>query len=453
MLESVLVANRGEIASRVIATARRLGIRSVAVYSAADADLPFVAAADEAVLIGPPQPAASYLNGPAILAAARQTGARAVHPGYGFLAENAAFAASVIEAGLVWVGPAPASIAQLGDKINARNLMEEAGVPVAAGTREPMHDARAALAAAAQIGYPVMIKAAAGGGGIGMSAAADPDQLAAGFDTARSRAERFFGDPAILLERYVRHARHVEVQILGLADGKVLALGERDCSVQRRHQKVAEETPSPGVGPELRASMLAAAVRAGEVVDYRGAGTIEFLLDVPTGAFMFLEMNTRLQVEHPVTELVTGIDLVEQQFRIAAGEQVSFEPHALSVTGHALELRIYAEDSQRFLPSPGTIAEWSPPTGPGVRVDAGYAAGNTVTPFYDPLLAKLCVHGADRAQALARARTAAAAFRVSGVKTNLEFHQDLLASAAFRSGDYDTSLAGRLRPAPAAGRR
>jgi len=453
VLESVLVANRGEIASRVIATARRLGIRSVAVYSAADADLPFVAAADEAVLIGPPQPAASYLNGPAILAAARQTGARAVHPGYGFLAENAAFAASVIEAGLVWVGPAPASIAQLGDKINARNLMAEAGLPVAAGTREPVQDAQAALAAAAQIGYPVMIKAAAGGGGIGMSAAADPDQLAAGFATARSRAERFFGDPAILLERYVRHARHVEVQILGLADGKVLALGERDCSVQRRHQKVAEETPSPGVGAELRASMLAAAVRAGEVVDYRGAGTIEFLLDVPTKAFMFLEMNTRLQVEHPVTELVTGIDLVEQQYRIAAGEQLSFEPDGLSVTGHALELRVYAEDSQRFLPSPGTIAEWSPPSGPGVRVDAGYAAGNTVTPFYDPLLAKLCVHGADRAEALARARTAAAAFRVSGVKTNLEFHQDLLASAAFRSGDYDTSLVGRLRPAPAAGRR
>ena len=453
MLESVLVANRGEIASRVIATARRLGVRSVAVYSAADADLPFVAAADEAVLIGPPQPAASYLNGPAILAAARQTGAQAVHPGYGFLAESAAFAASVIEAGLVWVGPAPSSIAQMGDKINARNLMEQAGVPVAAGTREPVTDAQAALAAAAQIGYPVMIKAAAGGGGIGMSAAADPDQLAKGFETARSRAERFFGDPAILLERYVRHARHVEVQILGLADGKVLALGERDCSVQRRHQKVAEEAPSPGVGAELRASMLAAAVRAGEVVDYRGAGTIEFLLDVPTGAYMFLEMNTRLQVEHPVTELVTGVDLVEQQFRIAAGEQVSFEPDGLSVTGHALELRVYAEDSQRFLPRPGTIAEWSPPTGPGVRVDAGYAAGNTVTPFYDPLLAKVCVHGTDRAEALARARTAVAAFGISGVQTNLEFHQDLLASTAFRSGEYDTSLAGRLRPGPAAGRR
>jgi acetyl-CoA carboxylase, biotin carboxylase subunit len=452
VLESVLVANRGEIASRVIATARRLGVRSVAVYSAADAALPFVAAADEAVLIGPPQPAASYLNGEAILAAARQTGARAVHPGYGFLAENASFAASVIAAGLVWVGPAPASIAQMGDKISARNLMERAGVPVAAGTREPAADLPAALAAAEQIGYPLMIKAAAGGGGIGMSVATGPDQLAAGFETARSRAERFFGNPAILLERYIERARHVEVQILGLADGKVLALGERDCSVQRRHQKVAEETPSPGVGADLRARMLAAAVRAGETVDYRGAGTIEFLVDVSAGEFMFLEMNTRLQVEHPVTELVTGIDLVEQQFRIAAGQDVSFEPDALSVTGHALELRVYAEDSQRFLPSPGTIEEWSPPTGPGVRLDAGYAAGNTVTPFYDPLLAKLCVHGADRAEALDRARAAVSAFRISGLKTNLQFHADLLESAEFRSGDYDTSLVSRLRPAPAPGR-
>jgi acetyl-CoA carboxylase, biotin carboxylase subunit len=453
VLESVLVANRGEIASRVIATARRLGVRSVAVYSAVDADLPFVAAADEAVLIGPAPPTASYLNGEAMLAAARRTGAQAVHPGYGFLAENSSFAASVIAAGLAWIGPSPESIEQMGDKINARNLMERAGVQVAAGTRKPMTDVQAALAAADNIGYPLMIKAAAGGGGIGMTVACSPDQLAAGFETARSRAERFFGDPAILLERYVERARHVEVQILGLADGKVLALGERDCSVQRRHQKVAEETPSPGVGPELRARMLAAAVRAGETVGYRGAGTVEFLVDVPAADFMFLEMNTRLQVEHPVTELVTGIDLVEQQFRISAGLEVSFAPDALSVHGHALELRIYAEDSMRFLPSPGTIEEWSPPTGPGVRLDAGYAAGNTVTPFYDPLLAKLCVHGADRAEALARARSAVGAFRITGLKTNLQFHADLLESAEFRSGDYDTSLVSRLRPASAGGRR
>jgi acetyl-CoA carboxylase, biotin carboxylase subunit len=446
VLESVLVANRGEIARRVIATARRLGVRSVAVYSEADAELPYVREADSAVLIGPAQPASSYLNGPAVLAAARQTGARAIHPGYGFLAENPAFAASVIAAGLTWIGPAPSAMEQMGDKINARNLMEAAGVPVSAGTRQPVADVAAALAAAADIGYPVMVKASAGGGGIGMSAAADPAQLAAGFETARSRAERFFGSPAILLERFVPRARHVEVQILGLANGQVLALGERDCSVQRRHQKVAEETPSPGVGPKLRARMLAAAVRAGETVGYLGAGTVEFLLDVEAGDFMFLEMNTRLQVEHPVTELVTGIDLVEQQFLIAAGEDVSFAADEVAPTGHAVELRVYAEDSKRFLPSPGTITEWLQPTGPGVRVDAGYAAGNTVTPFYDPLLAKLCAHGADRAEALDRARAAVEAFRISGLKTNLEFHADLLASDEFASGDYDTSLVGRLRP-------
>jgi len=443
---SVLIANRGEIARRVLVTARRLGIRSVAVYSDADADLPFVAEADEAVPIGPAAPAASYLNAAAILAAARKTGAGAIHPGYGFLAENPGFAAAVQAAGLVWVGPSPESMTQMGDKINARNLMERAGVPVAAGTREPVAGLDAALAAAARIGYPVMIKASGGGGGIGMSAAADAAQLTAGFETARTRAERFFGNPAILLERYVERARHVEVQILGLPDGRVLALGERDCSVQRRHQKVAEETPSPGVGPQLRARMLAAAAAAGEAVRYLGAGTVEFLVDVTTGEFMFLEMNTRLQVEHPVTELVTGIDLVEQQFLIAAGEPISFDPARLAPAGHALELRIYAEDPGRFLPSPGLIEEWSQPSGPGVRVDAGYTAGNRVTPNYDPLLAKLCVHGATRAAALDRAAAAVSAFTIGGLKTNLQFHADLLASEEFRSGDYDTSIVGRLRP-------
>jgi acetyl-CoA carboxylase, biotin carboxylase subunit len=443
---AVLVANRGEIARRVLTTARRMGIRSVAVYSEADADLPFVREADDAVLLGPAAPAASYLNAEAILAAARATGAQAIHPGYGFLAENPEFAAGVQAAGLTWVGPSPESMTQMGDKINARNLMEQAGVPVAAGTREPVADLDVALAAADEIGYPVMIKASAGGGGIGMSVAAGPDQLTAGFETARTRAERFFGNPAILLERYVERARHVEVQILGLRDGKVIALGERDCSVQRRHQKVAEETPSPGVSAPLRARMLAAAEQAGATVGYLGAGTVEFLVDVATQDFMFLEMNTRLQVEHPVTELVTGIDLVEQQFRIAAGEQVSFDPAGVSVTGHAIELRIYAEDPQRFLPSPGLIEEWTEPAGPGVRVDAGYAAGNRVTPNYDPLLAKLCVHGADRAAALDLAASAVAGFRITGLKTNLPFHSDLLASVEFRSGDYDTSIVSRLRP-------
>ena len=446
MLESVLVANRGEIARRVIRTARRMGIRAVAVYSDADAELPYVGEADEAVRIGPAQPSASYLDGAAIIGAARKTGAAAVHPGYGFLAENADFARQVIAAGLTWVGPAPAAIEQMGDKIRARNLMERAGVPVAPGSREPVTNVVAAVAEADRIGYPVMVKAAAGGGGIGMGAAADEAGLRTAFETARSRAERFFGSPEILLERFVQHARHVEVQILGLADGRVLALGERDCSVQRRHQKVAEETPSPGVSAALRERMLAAAVQAGEAVGYRGAGTVECLVDAGAGSFVFLEMNTRLQVEHPVTELVTGIDLVEQQFRIAAGEPPSFDPAAVRPAGHALELRVYAEDPVRFLPGPGTITEWVEPAGDGVRVDAGYQAGNTVTPFYDPLLAKLCVHGADRGQALDRAREAVAAFRIAGPKTNLLFHADLLTSPEFAAGDYDTSLVSKLRP-------
>jgi acetyl-CoA carboxylase biotin carboxylase subunit len=446
VLNSVLVANRGEIARRVIATARHLGIRAVAVYSEADQGLPFVAEADEAVLIGPPPAAESYLDSGAVLAAARQTGAAAIHPGYGFMSENPQFARQVLAEGLTWIGPPPEAIEQMGDKINARNLMARVGVPVAAGTTEPVTSADAALAEAARIGYPVMVKAAAGGGGIGMSVVRDPDGLRAAFETARTRAERFFGDPAILLERYIEHARHVEVQILGLTGGRVIALGERDCSVQRRHQKVAEETPSPGVGAALRARMLAAAVRAGAAVGYRGAGTVECLVDPAAGDFVFLEMNTRLQVEHPVTELVTGIDLVEQQFRIAAGEDVSFDEAAVQLHGHALELRVYAEDPVRFLPSPGIITQWEEPAGPGVRVDAGYAAGNQVTRFYDPLLAKLCVHGQDRDRALARAREAVAAFRISGPRTNLPFHADLLASEEFSSGDYDTSIIARLRP-------
>src|ERR1700678_2677189 len=437
MFDSVLVANRAEIARRVIRTARRMGIRSVAVYSEADADLPYVSEADQAAPIGPAPPAQSYLDAAAIIDAARKTGAAAVHPGYGFLATTGACARQVMAAGLIWVGPDPAAIDQMGDKIRARNLMEQAGVPVSPGSREPVTDVTAALAEADRIGYPLKVTAAAGGGGIGMGVAAGQAGLQAAFETARSRAERFFGSPEILIERYVERARHVEVQILGLADGRVLALGERDCSVQRRHQKVAEETPSPGVSAGLREQMLAAAVRAGEAVGYRGAGTVECLVDAETGSFVFLEMNTRLQVEHPVTELVTGIDLVEQQFLIAAGEPVSFDPAAVRPAGHALELRVYAEDPVRFLPGPGRITEWEEPSGEGVRVDAGYRAGNTVTPFYDPLLAKLCIHGADRDQALARARQAVADFRIVGPKTNLPFHADLLASTEFTSGDYD----------------
>ena len=446
MFDSVLIANRGEIARRIIRTARQMGVKAIAVYSDADSELPYVREADEAVYIGSSAPAQSYLDSVLLLDVARKTGAAAVHPGYGFLAESPGFAAAVIAAGVTWIGPAPDAIEQMGDKIRARNLMAAAGVPVAPGSSAPVADADAAVAEASRIGYPVMVKAAAGGGGIGMSAAADEGALRSAFDTARSRAERFFGSPEILLERYLPRARHVEVQILGLADGRLLALGERDCSVQRRHQKVAEETPSPGVSPALRSRMLAAAVRAGEAVGYRGAGTVECLVDVETGSFVFLEMNTRLQVEHPVTELVTGIDLVEQQFLVAAGEPVSFDADSpVTATGHAIELRVYAEDPKRFLPSPGAITAWSEPSGPGVRVDAGYAAGTTVTPFYDPLLAKLCVHGATREQALDRARAAVAAFRVEGPKTNLTFHAELLDNPSFISGDYDTALVSRMR--------
>ncbi|MFC7647954.1 biotin carboxylase [Streptosporangium lutulentum] len=330
----------------------------------------------------------------------------------------------------------------MGDKINARNLMEAAGVPVAAGTREPVTDLEQAVAAAAGIGYPVMVKTAGGGGGIGMGVAHEEAGLARAFEQASRAAVRFGGTPAILLERYVERARHVEVQILGLTDGTVLALGERDCSVQRRHQKIVEETPSPGVTPELRERMLAAAVRAGEAVGYLGAGTVECLVDTDKQDFVFLEMNTRLQVEHPVTELVTGLDLVEQQLRIAAGEKTEI---SVAVHGHAIEFRVYAEDPRRFFPGPGKIEVWEEPSGEGVRVDSGYTRGNTVTPFYDPLMAKLCVFGQTRAEALERARKAVASFQVEGPKNNLPFCAELLEHSDFTDGNYDTGLVSRMR--------
>jgi acetyl-CoA carboxylase biotin carboxylase subunit len=445
VFESVLVANRGEIARRVLRTASALGLRTVAVHSEADAELPFVREADDAVLLGPAPPAESYLDSARVIEAARRTRAEAIHPGYGFLAESAEFAQAVMDAGLIWVGPSPESMTAMGDKVSARNLMADAGVPVAPGTREPVYDIDAALAAAAQIGYPLMVKASAGGGGIGMGVAHDDDGLRAAFETARSRAERFFGSPAILLERFISGARHVEVQLIGLNDGTVVALGERDCSVQRRHQKVAEETPSPGVGDDLRARMLAGAIRAGEAVGYLGAGTVECLVDTVSQDYVFLEMNTRLQVEHPITELVTGIDIVAEQLRVAGGEPPLADLSNIQATGHAIELRVYAEDPKRFLPSPGAITVWEEPEGEGVRVDAGYAAGTTVTPYYDPLLAKLCVWGSDREQALERARAAVADFRIEGPKTNLAFFTELLAEPDFVSGSYDTGLVERMR--------
>ncbi len=442
MFDTVLVANRGEIARRVIRTCQAMGIKAVAVYSEADAKALHVHDADDAVLLGAAPPAQSYLDHVKVLEAARQSGAQAIHPGYGFLAESATFAQAVQDAGLTWIGPSPDAIDRMGDKINARNLMQAAGVPVAAGTPEPLTDVDAAVEAARAIGFPLMVKASAGGGGIGMGIARDEAELRASFETARTRAERFFGSPSILLERYLEKARHVEVQVLGLNDGRVVTLGERDCSVQRRHQKVAEESPSPGVGPELRARMLAAASRAGEAVGYRNAGTVECL--VSGEEFVFLEMNTRLQVEHPVTEAVHGVDLVEQQLRIAAGEEPSYDVDVVS-TGHAVELRVYAEDPVRFLPGPGTITAWREPTGEGVRVDAGYREGDVVTPHYDPLLAKLVVWGPDRAEALGRAAEAVAGFTVEGPKVNLPFFTELLGNDEFVSGSYDTGLVERMR--------
>ncbi|MEU4566075.1 biotin carboxylase N-terminal domain-containing protein [Micromonospora sp. NPDC023956] len=454
MIESLLVANRGEIARRIIRTAKRLGIRTVAVHSEADAGLPFVTEADEAVCVGPANPAQSYRNAEAIIAAAKSTGAQAIHPGYGFLSENADFARTVEANGLIWVGPGADAITAMGDKINARNLMAAAGVPVAPGTTEPAAGLDAAVTAAAQIGYPVMVKAAAGGGGMGMGVAVDEAALRTEYDKVRSFAERMFGDGSVLIERYFPRVRHVEVQILGLADGRVVALGERECSVQRRNQKLVEESPSPAVSPELRERLLAAAVRAGEAVGYRNAGTVECLLvprqhgvegDAGAEEFFFLEMNTRLQVEHPVTELVYGVDLVEEQLRVAAGLAPTFDPDALAPTGHAIELRINAEDPKRFLPGPGAVSTWTEPTGAGVRVDSGYVAGNTVTPFYDSLMAKLIVSGADRAEAIERARTAVAGFEIVGPKCNLPFFAELLENAEFVSGDYDTGIVGRMR--------
>lgn len=445
MFDSLLVANRGEIARRVIRTAKAMGLRTIAVYSEVDAELPFVTEADEAVLLGPADPAASYRNAAAVLEAAISTGAAAIHPGYGFLSENTEFAKAVVDAGLIWVGPSPAAITAMGDKIAARNAMQAAGVPVAPGTEDALKTIEEAIASAAEIGYPVMIKASAGGGGMGMAVVENEEQLHTEYEKVTAFAARLFGDSSVFVERYYPRVRHVEVQILGLADGTVLALGERDCSVQRRNQKVAEETPSPAVGPELRAAMLAAARTAGEAVDYRGAGTVEFLMAPDTGEFFFLEMNTRLQVEHPITEAVLGIDLVEAQLRIAAGEAPGFDPESLTTTGHAIELRINAEDSKRFLPGPGTIVQWEEPSGEGVRVDSGYVNGNVVTPAYDSLMAKLIVHGSDRANALEKLRAAVAGFTVVGPKSNLAFHAELLEHPEFVSGNYDTGIISRMR--------
>jgi acetyl-CoA carboxylase, biotin carboxylase subunit len=443
MLESILVANRGEIARRIVRTARRLGIRSVAVYSEADSQLPHVKEADESYLIGPAAPAESYCNAQRLLKVAAAARVDAIHPGYGFLSENASFARAVTEAGYIWVGPSSESIKRMGNKVNARGLMAAAGVPIAAGTEQGIRDSSAAVAAGQRIGFPLIVKAAAGGGGMGIAVAHNSEQLTKEFESIHAFAERTFGDPHILLERFLVPVRHIEVQILGLANGRIIALGERECSVQRRNQKVVEEAPSPGMTSELRARMLAAAVSAGQAVDYQNAGTVECL--VSGDQFVFLEMNTRIQVEHPITEAIFGVDLVEQQLRIASGENISFDPATLAAHGHAIELRICAEDPQRFYPCPGVIKELVEPTGCGIRVDSGYTSGNAISRYYDSLVAKLVIHGDSREDALEKLRCAISKFLISGPKCNLAFFAELVDNDEFVSGRYDTGIVGRMR--------
>lgn len=436
MIDGLLVANRGEIARRIIRTARKLGVRTIAVHSEADAGLPYIAEADEAVPLSAPR---DFLSPDAILAAVRKSGASALHPGYGFLSENPAFARRCVDQGVVWVGPSPESMELLADKARAREHVAAAGVPVLPGS-SGLTSIREALAAADDLGYPLMVKAVSGGGGIGMGLANDPVSLESAARTALSRAGGAFGDARILLERYVPRARHVEVQVVGMTDGSVRAFGERDCSVQRRHQKIVEECPSPAVDDRMRARLCAAAVQAAESVGYRNAGTVEFLLDADRGEFHFLEVNTRLQVEHPITEEVHGVDLVELQLKIASG--MAIPPDFPAPHGHAIELRLYAEDPVRFLPRPGQITEWVEPS--GVRVEAGYAVNTTVSPHFDPLLAKLVVRGENRADALARARTAVKEFVVQGPACNLVFLTEVLNSPEFISGNYDTGVVDRI---------
>ncbi|WP_108026161.1 acetyl-CoA carboxylase biotin carboxylase subunit [Melghirimyces profundicolus] len=437
-MQKLLIANRGEIARRIIRTCRERGIRTVAVHSEADKGLPFVREADEAVLIGPPPVARSYLNADAILKAAADTGADAVHPGYGLLSENADFARKVKEAGLTFVGPAPEVIARMGDKVTARRTMEEAGVPVVPGT-EDLRDPEEAVREAVKIGWPVMMKASAGGGGIGMQVLRGEEELKKAFPSAQGRAKAYFGDDTLFMERFIESPRHVEVQVFADHRGKTVHLFERECSVQRRNQKVVEESPSPSIRPGTRESLCKAAVRAAKAVGYTGAGTVEFLVD-PEENFYFLEMNTRLQVEHPVTEMVTGLDLVALQLDVAEGKDLALDQDQIRMTGHALEYRVYAEDPERFLPSPGTLEAFSPPEGEGIRVDAGVEAGSQVAPYYDPMIAKCIVHADSREQALARSRKALAAFEVSGIKSNLPLLINILDQPEFIRGRYDTTL-------------
>jgi acetyl-CoA/propionyl-CoA/long-chain acyl-CoA carboxylase, biotin carboxylase, biotin carboxyl carrier protein len=430
----MLVANRGEIAVRIFRTLRELGIGTVAVYSDVDRGSLHVSAADEAYLIGAGPPAESYLNQERIIEVARRAGAEAIHPGYGFLAENPAFARAVARAGLVWIGPPPEAIELMGSKTAARERMRAAGVPVVPGTTDPVGSAEEVVSLGEELGWPLAIKAAAGGGGKGLKVVHGPDEAERALESARREGEAYFSDPAVYVERYLEDPRHVEVQVLADMQGNVIHLGERDCTIQRRHQKLVEETPSPAVDDELRKRIGELAVEAARAVGYRSAGTIEGLLS-PEGDYFFLEMNTRIQVEHTVTELATGLDLVREQVLIAAGEPLWLHQEDVRLTGHAIECRINAEDpSNGFLPSPGRISSYREPAGPGVRVDSGVAAGSVVPGLYDPLVAKLVVHGVDREHARRRMLRALDEFEIGGITTLLGFHRALLEHPCFVEG-------------------
>ncbi len=450
MFRRVLIANRGEIAVRIVRACRDLGISPVAVYSDADREALHVRMADRAVRLGPAPAAESYLRADLVLEAARATGAEAVHPGYGFLSENAQFAEACAAQGVVFVGPSSRAISAMGDKTAARATMEAAGVPVIPGSSQSPPDGEAALVEARRVGLPVMLKAAAGGGGKGMRLVTEEDQVIASFEAARREALASFGDGAVYVERALVRPRHVEVQVLADGRGAVLHVGERDCSIQRRHQKVVEETPCPALDESVRVAMGRAAVEAARAVDYVGAGTVEFLRDA-SGEFHFLEMNTRIQVEHPITEMVTGVDLVAWQLRIAAGEALTLTQDEIRPVGAAMECRVYAEDPDRgWMPSPGRIHSLRPPAGPGVRVDSGVYAGWDVPIHYDPMLSKLCTWGPDRDTALARMRRAVAEYRIDGHATNLRWLGRVLEHPDFVAGDYDTGFVERL-PSPEVG--
>jgi len=436
MFDKVLVANRGEIALRVIRACRDLGVASVAVHSEADGNAAFVKLADESVEIGPPPASESYLCIDRIIDAARSTGAQAIHPGYGFLAENESFARACADAGVVFVGPSPEAMAAMGEKVPARQRMAHAGVPVVPGSGA-LADVEEAVAAAAQIGYPVIIKASAGGGGIGMRIAEDEAELRAGLDQTQSSALRAFGNATVFVERYVDEPRHIEIQVLADSHGNVVHLGERECSIQRRHQKVLEESPSPVVDEEMRSRMGEAAVVAARAVGYVNAGTVEFIYS--HGEFFFLEMNTRLQVEHPVTEWVTGVDLVTEQLRIAAGEALRFAQGDVVRRGHAIECRVCAEDPLRdFAPTPGRVTGYREPSGPGVRVDSSLVGPGQVPPYYDPMIAKLVVWGPSRDSAIARARRALMEYAITGITTNIPYHLAILDEPDFGEGHIST---------------